>query len=319
MGLTQYAEQVFIAIAKGEVAHARKLVGQAVFHLPPVRKSRVERYLATDDKATAQGVKLKHWTRIAEPRSPWVPTKVRDAIMSWHLEVSHADALIEAGERVLPLLLTGETRCGKTTSLCAVAEALGLDVYRMTLADVVGSHLGESARFMREALGEIKTVGGAMWIVDEIDGVAPRRLSANDSAAQDRAHAVGSLLSELEAIPPTTPLVATTNLVKTIDDAVLGRFAVVHFPRWSDLAPADRMAFAESHGFEPAGAGDSYADAVKSAREHRVAAVIEAARSRPDADEEDAPDQDERPSETPQQREMWLAELRRERQQGRSS
>jgi len=325
--MIQYVQALCIAVAKNDLARARELVGMVAAKMPPARRHVIDRWLAQSGEVKAvtfQGNKLKHWTVISEPRSPWVPLEIERAIRAWYTEVERADELVEAGERVLPLLLTGETRCGKTSSLCGIAAKLKLRTMRLTLAEAVGSHLGETAKAMNTALSELRSSPDGFWIIDEIDGIAPKRGNTDSGASQERAHAVGALLSELESLPPTIPLVATSNLLKTMDAAVLGRFNVVEFPKWADLKEHDRLAFATSHGCPMAAGASSYAEAVKQARAHRVEAILGKPKAEdlidgdddlPGSDEEvpaTKPATREKPprSETAEERQRWLAECR---------
>ncbi len=219
-------------------------------------------------------VSFKHWTEVTEPRAPWTPPEVRCQLDAWWSEVQHASELAAAGERVLPLLLVGETRCGKTSSACALAAAAGLSVRRMLLSSAVGQFMGDTGRLIHDALLETFMGPAALWLIDELDGVAMPRGGA-DSAAKERAHGVAVLLAELEQLPPELPLVATSNTADYIDAAVRARFTVVAWPTWAELSVSDRRAFLRSHGHDGATADTaSYAEAVQLARAGRVARIL---------------------------------------------
>lgn len=220
-------------------------------------------------------VSFNHWTPVEEPRAPWTPLAVRAELDAWWQEVEGAELLAAAGERVLPLLLVGETRCGKTSSACALAARAGLPVRRMSLASVVGGLMGDTARKMHDALLETCLGERALWVIDELDGVAMPR-GGDDAAAKERTHAVATLLAELEQLPPGLPLVATSNIAENIDPAVRARFVVVRWPAWSELPAGERDAFACSHGLDVAAGAElgSYAEAVQRARRARVARII---------------------------------------------
>jgi MoxR-like ATPase len=211
---------------------------------------------------------------VSEPRSPWTPKFVADAIDQWLNESKHAALLAKHGERVLPLLLSGETRCGKTSSLCSAAARLGLPVYHLSLAEMVGSMMGETSGRIRSAFAEIRDAPRALWLVDEIDGVAMRR-TGEQGAAQERSLSVTTLLTEIEALPPDVALAATSNVDPMIDPAILSRFTLVRFPPWGALTEVERASFVLSHGGVTTKAG-SYAEAVQSARAARVRALVRA-------------------------------------------
>lgn len=279
--LPDIVEAMCRAVAKHDQTSARRLCFQAAAKMGGARSLRITNWLQHDGAdelpgfVALDGKKLKHWQPVHEPRVPWVPASVAAAVEQWLAEVRAADALIEAGERVQPLLLAGETRCGKTSMLCALAARMGLPVMRMSLTEAVGSHLGETAKKISDAMADAKRCPPAVWLIDEIDAVAFSRIG-DSAAAQERAHSVGSLLTELDTLPGRLPLVATSNLVASIDSAVLGRFSVVEFPTWESLGDYDRASFAVSHGAGDV-LGESYADVVKKCRRLRVGAVLNAA------------------------------------------
>ena len=221
----------------------------------------------------AQPLSLKHWHDVHEARAPWVPDLVKAALDAWWLEVLNAQRLVDAGERVLPLLLAGPTRCGKTSSVCALARTIDAPVRRLDLSAVVGSFMGDTAKMLSNALDEMVFGPRAVWLVDEIDGIAQRR-GVENSADKEKAHAVATFLARLERLPPNAPLVATSNTLDLIDRAVQSRFTVVEWPVWDDLSQRDREAFLASHGAPEEEGATSYADAVQRARARRVAAIL---------------------------------------------
>lgn len=269
--LPEITESLATAFAKGDLSHARSLCFMAASKMGGERGERIQKALKWGQE---NEVKLKHWNVVNEVRSPWVHDKVSQALEQWLNEAKHSEALLAAGEKVMPLLLTGETRCGKTSSLCAIAQKLGLEVRRMSLASVTHSFMGESTKLMKAAFEEARVFSDKprLWLVDEIDGVAQKRLGGQ-AAEQERASAVSSLLTEVESLPPWVMLAATSNTSELIDPAVLSRFTVVGFPKWAELAVAERWAFADSHGNRVFG-GESYSEVVQKARTQRVAEII---------------------------------------------
>ena len=78
---------------------------------------------------------LTFWMKATESRFPWARDETRNQIRQWIKEAERADALHAAGERVYPLLLSGETRCGKTSTMCSIAgKHFGVPCFRMNIA-----------------------------------------------------------------------------------------------------------------------------------------------------------------------------------------
>lgn len=226
---------------------------------------------------TTSGFRLHKWAKVPQGRVPWLPPEVAVEIDAWTREVAHATKLVDAGEKVMPLLLAGETRCGKTSSLCAIAHRKGMAVNRLSLGGVVGSHMGDCAGLMAAAFEELRNGyladDPALWLIDEIDGVAQARIGES-SAGQERAHALACMLTEIENLPPKVMLAATSNTIDLMDAAVVGRFAVVEWPKWEALPADQRRQFAASHGLTGLFPGTSYAEAVRLGRRARVQALI---------------------------------------------
>lgn len=298
MSLPTITEALALAVARGDLAQARTFARQAAAHMATKSRSRSQLILSTLDGPIGHVQVLgqkKFWFPVNEPRRPWVPASAQEALDRWIREVANADKLSLAGERVMPILLNGETRCGKTSSLANVAEQLGLPVMRMSLASARGSHMGETSSLLKKALDEVReTVAPAIWMIDEIDGIAQVR-GGDSSAGKDLAHSVACLLTELDNLNPSTLLAATTNTTDLIDLAVLGRFRVVHWPPFKSLTAKDLNDILIAHGAEAKGicktlpggdlslmlhdgAGEvvfrSYSDVVRWCRDRRVDAIL---------------------------------------------
>lgn len=228
-----------------------------------------------------------YWSQVKEDRSAWAPPHVTAAISAWAEEARFGDALVAAGERVAPLLLVGQTRCGKTSGFCWAARSVERSVYRLGIASIVGSMMGETSRHLQAAFDEIEreAFAPAVYLIDEIDGIALRR-RGDTGADAERTTTIASLLALLEQLPPGTMLAATSNVGGLLDPAVAARFRTVEYPRWDELSPEDRTSFGLSHGLSEDAAGywaqraGSYAEVVDRARHLRVSRIIEAARAK---------------------------------------
>jgi AAA+ superfamily predicted ATPase len=192
------------------------------------------------------------------------------------VEAENAELLAAHGEKLMPLLLTGETRCGKTSAMCEVARHFEAPIFRMSIGSVIGSHMGETAKAMKAALDEAALAPHALWILDEVDGIFQQRHveTGGGGCVQEMNSALAVGLATIEALPPHVMLVATTNEPGIIDRAMLARFRRVDFPAWSELDPDERRRFAKSHGCELAWDTDSYARVVQQARTVRVREII---------------------------------------------
>jgi hypothetical protein len=260
------------AVMRNDYSYARAMGLQAAHK---IGGKRGERMLAELNRPYT--TPLKHWSPVDAGRSPWVHHEVALKLEQAMVEMQYATQLHEAGERLRPLMLVGETRCGKTSSMAAIAKRFDLKVMQLKLGSMLGQFMGTTANNMNNAIQEIHSNCSSpiLWVMDEIDAIASTR-TGESGAAKELTNAVGILLTELERLPTGTMLAATTNCTDLIDPAVKARFSVVEFPKWKDLSEWQRREFAESHGTSQSAV--SYADAVEKGRLVRVGKIIEKAK-----------------------------------------
>lgn len=221
---------------------------------------------------------LLYWTKASDTRYPWARKETGDALRAWIREAENADKLTAAGERVCPLLLSGETRCGKTSTMCSLAlEYFGIPSYRVNLCHIIGGHMGETMKSVQGALMEAANGPTALWIMDEVDGLFPQRHRDTQACTVEMNAALSVALTIIESLPQHLMLVGTTNEPEIIDRAMLARFTHVRFPRWAELTDAEKRSFAKSHQLDTAWdvlTAGSYAEVVQRARTERVKKIL---------------------------------------------
>ena len=143
-------------------------------------------------------------------------------------------------------LLCGPSGAGKTMAGEVVANALGLDLYRIDLSAVVSKWLGETEKNIRR-LFEAAEGGGVVMQFDEADALFGKRSEVKDSHDRHANIEVSYLLQKLEAYRGL--VILTTNLKDNIDQAFLRRIRFVldfRFPNqrerleiWRRMFPAN--------------------------------------------------------------------------------
>lgn len=217
------------------------------------------------------------WAEVRSARYPWARPSVAAEIRNWMEEVDHADALAAAGEKVMPLMLTGESRCGKTSTMAAIARHYNIPAFRLEVSAIIGGFMGDTCKALKSALDWAAAAPCGLWVLDEVDGIFQQRTSDGQGANKERNTALAVALSVVENLPPHVMLVATTNSPQLVDRAMMARFIRIDFPPWLDLMADERCRFARSHGGsdEIARQATSYAEVVRRARDARVRKIID--------------------------------------------
>ncbi|MCU4971479.1 ATP-binding protein [Halobacteria archaeon AArc-m2/3/4] len=121
------------------------------------------------------------------------------------------------------VLLYGPPGCGKTYIAGAVAGELEYAFLEASPADLASKYMGKPAENVQELFEIARANRPCVLFLDEIDALAGAR--ENDSSTSER-QMVNQLLTELENVGDELLVLAATNLIDDVDDAILrtGRF-----------------------------------------------------------------------------------------------
>jgi len=135
-------------------------------------------------------------------------------------------------------LFAGGSGTGKTMAAEVIANALGLDLYRIDLAQVVSKYIGETEK----NLDKVFTAAGdanAVLLFDEADALFGKRSEVKDSHDRYANLEISYLLQKMEQYEGIAIL--ATNLADNLDQAFRRRLAFsVHFP-FPDEAARSRL------------------------------------------------------------------------------
>lgn len=172
---------------------------------------------------------FKFLNRVAfSNKSLFLPKSIENDL----LNISNA---IKKKSEVNKFIFYGLPGTGKTESAYYIAKMINYDIYKVRLEQLIDSKLGETSKNIVELFNEINKLSNthSMIIIDEIDSLILDRVNSNDLREMGRA--TSTFISCLDSIENDIAIIATTNLIKKFDKAVVRRFdAKISFDRYSD-------------------------------------------------------------------------------------
>ncbi len=166
--------------------------------------------------------------KIQDNKEPlWLPDTISQDLMGIVNAVSH-----KAG--VNKFMFQGAPGTGKTEAVKQLARVLDRDVYMVDFNYIIDSKLGQTQKNIADLFREINSFAypdKVIMLFDELDAVALDRTNSNDIREMGRA--TTSILKGIDAMDDRILLVATTNLFKYFDKAIIRRFdAIIDFDRY---------------------------------------------------------------------------------------
>ncbi len=138
------------------------------------------------------------------------------------LELEFREELAGRGLRARNrFLFHGPPGNGKSSSAAAVAHALGVHAYCVSIPQLVGSHLGETGKNLGQLFDSIRD--GMVVVFDEIDAIGSRRGQGEQSCDKEMNATVNCFLMLLDR-NKSGVIMATTNRPDILDPALLRRF-----------------------------------------------------------------------------------------------
>jgi len=119
------------------------------------------------------------------------------------------------------LLLVGPPGCGKTMTASALAGELKLPLFSVQLHSLITKFMGETAAKLHSIFSAIADIRG-IYLFDEFDAIGGHRSAQNDVGEIRRV--LNSFLQFLEQDDSESIVIAATNYVGMLDDALFRRF-----------------------------------------------------------------------------------------------
>ncbi|TGD76169.1 ATP-binding protein [Mangrovimicrobium sediminis] len=133
------------------------------------------------------------------------------------------------GASGLVALFSGASGTGKTMSASVIANAIGLDLFRVELSGIVSKYIGETEKNLDRIFAAARRANCILFF-DEADALFGKRSEVKDAHDRYANIEVAYLLQKIENHDGI--VILTTNLAKSIDSAFTRRMQfIVEFPR----------------------------------------------------------------------------------------
>ncbi len=130
--------------------------------------------------------------------------------------------------RGVSMIFTGPPGTGKTMAAQVVAAELGMDIYRISLANVVSKYIGETEKNLSEIFDKARLCRCILFF-DEADALFSRRTEVKDSNDKYSNMEAAFLLQKIEEYSGV--VILATNLVQNFDEAFKRRMRfIIDFP-----------------------------------------------------------------------------------------
>jgi SpoVK/Ycf46/Vps4 family AAA+-type ATPase len=122
------------------------------------------------------------------------------------------------------IMLYGKTGCGKTMTAKAIAKQLDMKIIIVNLARIVSSKLGETAKNIESLFKEVHYESAVLFF-DEFDSLGQIRDYDNKGNSEMK-RVVNAILQLIDNFPNRSILIAATNQIQMIDEALVRRFEI---------------------------------------------------------------------------------------------
>ena len=136
--------------------------------------------------------------------------------------------------QISKIIFYGHPGTGKTESAYQIARLMNRQLLVVRMEDLIDSHLGQTSKNIVSLFDEINHLysNNVIILFDELDALVMNRICSNDLREMGRV--TSTFLKELEKVTDKIMVIATTNLLDSLDKALLRRFdAKVSFDRYS--------------------------------------------------------------------------------------
>ncbi len=138
-------------------------------------------------------------------------------------EYEHVEILTKYGLPVInKILLYGKSGCGKTMTARAIANHLHKKIKTIHLGNIISSKLGETSRNIATTFKMAENQEAVLFF-DEFDSLGKERNYDNTDNSEMK-RVVNGMIQMMDHLPKNSVMIAATNQVEMIDEALMRRF-----------------------------------------------------------------------------------------------
>ncbi|MDR2169837.1 MAG: ATP-binding protein [Planctomycetaceae bacterium] len=161
-----------------------------------------------------------------------VPVDLKNRLQRILIEYRQKDKLERHGLRHRRrILLAGPPGTGKTMTASVIASELHIPLYLVLMERIVTKYMGESSTKLRMVFDKIRENRG-VYLFDEFDAIGAERSMGNDVGEMRRV--LNSFLQFVEQDPSDSIIIAATNNISLLDQALFRRFDDVLYYQFPD-------------------------------------------------------------------------------------
>lgn len=178
--------------------------------------------LSSANSIAPQSESFKHLGNLELTRIPKRPLYFPDVLKDNLLGVVNA---VKRNIGMNTFLFYGHPGTGKTEAAFQVAKLLKRQVWKVNISQLVDSKLGETSKNINKLFSDINNFPfkkNMVVLFDELDSLALKRDDSRDLREMSRA--ITELFVGLDNLNEDVVLIATTNMYKQLDTALLRRF-----------------------------------------------------------------------------------------------
>lgn len=125
-------------------------------------------------------------------------------------------------------LLYGESGTGKTELGRYIAYRLNLPFFYISFVSMIDSYMGSTAKNIHKVFEFCNSIP-CVLMLDEVDCIATKRSSGGSKGPDGEIERTTiAIMQELDRLPNHVTLIAATNRIDIVDEALLRRFSVKH-------------------------------------------------------------------------------------------